>query len=291
MSAASTSASFRARVVLRPRSLDEVFDLALAYLRSSFRDLSALVGLCTLLPVALALVGGGIVRLLGGDQSSVFVTAALSLLVSGSALETAVVVFVGRHLFQNPPSLSSALWAALRNAPRSATGALFMWGPPAFTISTFTWGGWPVLALVVFAWFPIGATGLALVGRYFHVREVRQLEHLRGDDARRRAVTLSDNRGGRNFAFMFQASLLRALFAISAAGAGHAVIGWLLQFEGHLRIVAPVAGGLGFALAGPYIGLAKLFDYVDARTRLEGWDIQVRFQDISSRISAAGERL
>ena len=39
----------------------------------------------------------------------------------------------------------------------------------------------------------------------------------------------------------------------------------------------------GFLLAAPFVALARLFDYVDARTRLEGWDIQVRFKAIATR--------
>ena len=43
----------------------------------------------------------------------------------------------------------------------------------------------------------------------------------------------------------------------------------------------------GFLVAAPMVALARTFDYVDARTVQEGWDIQVRFNAIAERARAA----
>ena len=44
---------------------------------------------------------------------------------------------------------------------------------------------------------------------------------------------------------------------------------------------------IGYLSVAPVIALARLLDYVDTRTRLEGWDIQVRFKAAAARSAAS----
>ena len=74
-------------------------------------------------------------------------------------------------------------------------------------------------------------------------------------------------------------TIVRALFVLSVMFGTSFLIEFVLQFQGVPDAVEYWAGIGGFILSGPYVALVRLFDYVDARTRREGWDIQVRFFD------------
>ena len=64
-------------------------------------------------------------------------------------------------------------------------------------------------------------------------------------------------------------------------------VSFLLQLGEPLDLLFEERGSwasvAGYVAVAPYIALAKLFDYVDARTRREGWDIQVRFKAIAAK--------
>ncbi len=57
----------------------------------------------------------------------------------------------------------------------------------------------------------------------------------------------------------------------------------LLQFELDHPLLSELSIWVGWIAAGPYVATVRLFDYIDARTRREGWDIQVRFSAIAQR--------
>ena len=64
---------------------------------------------------------------------------------------------------------------------------------------------------------------------------------------------------------------------------GQEIVQLLLQFQnvpGHIYDWSFI---FGFVISGPFVAVARLFEYVDARTRREGWDIQVRFNAIAQR--------
>ena len=73
------------------------------------------------------------------------------------------------------------------------------------------------------------------------------------------------------------------LFVVGTMFGAKFLIEFVLQFQGVPDSVAYWAGIGGYVLSGPYVALVRLFDYVDARTRREGWDIQVRFNAIAQK--------
>ncbi|MEO1229587.1 MAG: hypothetical protein AAFZ18_11825 [Myxococcota bacterium] len=274
-------ASFRARIVLRPRTLDEVFDLALAYGREHFGELRGVIAFSVFVPllVAGATVGGWWAS--GGSPESTMVLGAFVLVLGSAWAERVVTVFVGRHLFETRVTLREAIRGARRALPL-LPGTALRWSPllPFLLIDAGAHdAAGALLLLLIFA---------AMVNATFHARsffegEVRLLERLSGGAARRRAHDLAVDRHGRNLIFMVPALVFRTLFVISALGASHTVFSFVLQFEGVNEVAAGPVAALGYVLSGPFIALARLFDYVDARTRGEGWDIQVRFQEIAHR--------
>jgi hypothetical protein len=59
------------------------------------------------------------------------------------------------------------------------------------------------------------------------------------------------------------------------------VLGFMLQFGDVAEALGMWPAFVGYLLVAPYVAIARMFDYVDARTRREGWDIQVRFNAIA----------
>jgi hypothetical protein len=67
-------------------------------------------------------------------------------------------------------------------------------------------------------------------------------------------------------------------------------VGMVLQFGNFSEAIGGWAAMIGYLLAGPYTAIARMFDYVDARTRREGWDIQIRFNAIAQGVRDAAEK-
>lgn len=277
--------SFRARVILRPRALDEVFDLALAYARTFFPALTPMLVATTLVPLALGASVLGIrmvasaFEILEASEASDFAVPFLLTVLVSSLSERVVTVYVGRHLFEAKASLREATRLGVQAGLPLLFGVMLRWSPILPLL--FASDDFEVVIGWMFLLSLVTMVSCFMVYRRFHEGEVRLLERLTGRPARRRAEDLSMDRGGRNLSFHLQAALLRLLFIASAVGATQAIFAFVLQFEGVFNLLALPAAIAGYALSGPFIGLARLFDYVDARTRGEGWDIQVRFQEIA----------
>ncbi len=75
--------------------------------------------------------------------------------------------------------------------------------------------------------------------------------------------------------------VLRGLIILLVFSLTMFLMGFVLQFEGVFKGLLQWTLLCGYILSGPYIAVLRLFDYVDARTRQEGWDIQVRFHAIA----------
>jgi hypothetical protein len=78
--------------------------------------------------------------------------------------------------------------------------------------------------------------------------------------------------------------------AVSAELLGQGLTGEVLQLGNPLGGLFS-DGGSAFALAGfllsiPYAATARFLQYIDARTRSDGWDIQLRFMSIAARDAA-----
>lgn len=271
----SEGVSFEARVVLRPRSIDEVLDLALAYTRIFRRDLLR-VALSLIVP-ALALIVF-LHRWLELDWWRTWAVA----LVLAPLIERATIAYAGRHLFGNQPRLRSGLAQGFRRPILALVAAALIplpWVPMLLT--AFEEGVWVGLSVLVLVFWPF-ALAWSL---YFSVVVV--LEGLPLGPALKRAGVLISYRYGRALGFIALSAFLRVLFAVVAELGAAFVVSFLLQLGSPLDTLWENGGSWaaisGFLLAAPFVALARLFDYVDARTRLEGWDIQVRFKAIATR--------
>ncbi len=262
---------FDARIVLRPRSLDETFDLALAYLRVSARQFLPLFA-------GLSVFATGIVFLISWALDlSLGARLCVAILLT-PVLERVVTVYAGRHLFQSSGLVGAALWAVLKQLPLIVALAAFNTLP----LLLMAYSRFEEEALLGFG-IMLGMIWPFLVVVHYYLGEVSHLEQLPLSKAPARARALVGYRYGRVFGLLAVGFVVRLLFALGTYSTGLFIMGFVLQFEEVSTNLGEWAALAGYLAAGPYLALVRLFDYVDARTRREGWDIQVRFHAIAQR--------
>lgn len=278
--------SFEAGIVLRPRTLNETLDLALAYLRVHFRDFARLSAL--LITPSFALL---ITLDLWLDLEWATIWAVV--LVLSPLLERVVIVYGSRHLFGNSPRVFDAVAAALRRPFAAVFTAvviplpwLWMLAPldesdPRVFFATLLGAVWFfVLGRTLYASIVLLLEGLPLMRR--SSRDGRSPDRDHDRTVAERTRSLSRYRYGRALAFVFTSVSMRLLSAVCFELTAQFLITFLLQLGSPVDTLWENGGSwaavLGWLAACPYLAVARLFDYVDARTRLEGWDIQVRFE-------------
>ncbi|WP_441288365.1 hypothetical protein ACSRUE_41420 [Sorangium sp. KYC3313] len=250
-------------IVLRPRSLSEILDLACRLCMSLALGLYARLSAILFLPMlagclALRHAAGwswpevwGVAIALGGVAQGVFTVAVGRLLFSEE-------LGAGQVLRLFRARLSSYLWMLFLSRLLLAAAAL------------------PLLLGLPLAW-----------PRLVFVHEASLLEAARAGDAIQRSSRFVTGR---------VAAVLGALIALLLAQAGVALTVELLGqslVDAILQLGKPFGallddGGSPFALAGffagiPYVATARFLHYIDARTRADGWDIQLRFLAIAAR--------
>ncbi len=263
--------SFDPKIILRPRSLDEIFDLALAYSRKSFRDFSRLYLLIAALGTALVALPW---LVFGLSPGAGFCLATIVVVL----LERIVTVYAGRHLFGNTATLKGALRATMRRLPLLASTLGFFYLP----VMLIALGEFKNELLVGFGLF-LSTIWPFLAAAHVHLSEVALLEQLPAAKSMKRTHALGARRFGRALGLMLVSGLLRLLFITAAVFAFRFVFEFMLQFKGIPKELKVITAFYGLLLTSPYFALVRLFDYVDARTRREGWDIQVRFNAIAQR--------
>jgi hypothetical protein len=119
------------------------------------------------------------------------------------------------------------------------------------------------------------------------------LEGLSGNRAYERSYRLVENRGsGSGLLVVILLGVIRLGSVILAEFLCDGIVkdlfqlgrpfGWLFRDGGSPAALA------GFFLAVPIVATVRFLYYIDARTRADGWDIQLRFHGI--RVRAEGER-
>lgn len=265
------STSFQARIVLRPRSLDETFDLAIRYLRSTMRDFVKLYILFTALITAAIVAPAWYFELSNETQMALVVVAV-------PFYERVVTVFAGRHLFDNPTSIRAAIGAVLKRSVFLAFHALFAVAPVLMVLLSDEEGTLAAFGIMLgIAW------GLFVLPSHLHLTEVILLEQLPAGRAMKRARILLASSFGRALGGLVFTTVVRLCVVAMVYFGLNFLVGFVLQFESASEHLGGYFGVLGYVLAAPYVAIARLFDYVDARTRREGWDIQVRFNAIAQR--------
>ncbi len=255
---------FACRIVLRPRSPFESLDLALCLLRED-AGLFARLMLVVLLPVALILA-----PTVAYPTSHDWDAVRLALLVlAAPALQVPFTQLIARRLFDDKVRVRDALRgssAGWRAYPLVALSTLV-----SLTLATFSLG---------MLWLPAHAGTLWVV-------EAAALERLSIPRALARSVALSSNGVGK--------AVVGSL--VSGALLMWVVLGTELMAQGLVQFVLQLGQPFGsiqngdvtpwmFAgvlLAQPLIALYRMILYVDLRTAVEGWDVQVAMMAAAER--------
>lgn len=244
------------QIVLRPRTLFEILDLGLIFIRK-FAPGLALIGLIFILP--LTLINPLIIRALGWEWSSAY----LLWMAEMPIIHLPIVLYSSEALFNQKAQAHVAIRQTLRALPRLLLDVLFR----AVLILTF-----------------IGIIILSFVHR--HYLEIRYLEGLRGSDYSKR---LSFFRGADHNG----SAMLVLMTVLSVAGGFCIWIGldFLLTIafgathsKYTTEIVSPyVWSTLTVLPMLIYWPVVDFLTYIDARTRTEGWDLglQLRYGDLA----------
>lgn len=263
--------SFDPRIVLRPRALDETLDLALAYMRASPREFSRLFLLLTG-PASAVLIGLSVALELRTTQRL------CAAIILSPFLERVVTVYAGKHIFRNDPQIGAAIEGSLARLPLtflSATMIAIPWVP--MLVTNFDEPGWIGFAALLGSFWPL------VLASWVYLGEVVHLEGLDLSRAMKRARVLIAFRFARALGLVIMSGIVRLLAAGGAELTTEFGLGFVLQFGDVSEAIGGYPAIVGYLFAGSYIALARMFDYVDARTRREGWDIQVRFHAIEQR--------
>jgi len=258
----------QARVVLRPRSVQEIGDLTLRFVGAHWglflRLLSPFLGVCWAGTWALRRAFGG------GWLAPWF----LAVVVSYVSLGYFTLV-ASELLFQSPARVRRARLGrrALRVLPKR-------------------------LILDVWRWLQIflGSLVVVLIPRMtattLYAPEALLLEGAPLAGAHRRAAALARFHHGRCFGLFLGSILLAGLVMLMAEMLGRSILEDVLQLGrplGELSDGGSYFAFTGLLLACPYVACLRFLGYIDLRTRKEGWDIQLRFKAWREEQTEVGE--
>jgi len=245
------------RVALRPRGPLEVFDLGLRLVRGNLRDVLSLLAL-TVLPPWLLLSGWA--WWVEGAPELVLVAALAACL----PLPAPFAVLTGRLLFAERFPVRAVVVDLLHHIPQ----LLWVW-----VLQAFVW----VLGLAT-----CGAGWLLLHSTWLFVEETTLLERVDMGRSLRRSYMLAAAHPGAALSGTLGRLVLTAWCAVVGEAAGQALVGTVLQlgtpFGSVYDGVATPYLVLGMLVAQPLFAIYRLLLYVDVRTRVEGWDLQVRLR-------------
>lgn len=247
-------------IVLRPRGVTEVFDLACRF--TFWRSL----GLYMRLSAAFVLpCYGGVLLLrylLGLDWWWIWLIA----LPMTTWLEGPFTIAASRVMFNEEPAIGAVL--------KAFGGRVFSYSVAIF-LKLFFIGLSAVACLVPAAL--VAPLGLC-------VPEVNLLEGASAWESWGRSRRLLSNRYGDAFLTVIALVMAQLSFALGFELLGQALVSDLLQLGepfGTLwkRGVTPFALA-GLFVAAPFCATARFLQYIDTRTRDDGWDIQVKMMGI-----------
>jgi len=256
-------------IVLRPRTLAEELDLACRLSMSLAFGLYARLSALILLPI-----WAGCVALryaAGWSWPAVWAVA----VASSAVVQGVFTVAVGRLLF------SEALGAGqvLRLFGRRLGSYLVMLFLSRALLATSCL---PFFMGLPFVW-----------PRLVFVHEASLLEAAGPAEAIARSSRFIGGRAMSVLGVLVALLLTQAGFIITAELLCQGLVAEVLQLGKPFGALF-ADGGSPYALAGlllsvPYVSTARFLDYIDARTRADGWDIQLRFMAIAAAEAARAE--
>ncbi len=251
------------KLVLRERTVIEVLDLAVRFVSAHARiyartALFVLVPLAVLTELTAAFFGEGKAWLLA-LTCGLLAQMPFTLLASRVVFEDRVLV--GR-LLSDSVSASGRIIGA-----RLIQGALAFFAGLVGVLPAL----WPASAL-------------------FFVPEVVLLEKSGPTAAASRANEIGSRQRGEVVLSVVLVTLLQVGVIVLAELAGRLFLVDVLQVNGAIEWSGHPFGRIGFWIFVPYLATARFLLYLDARTREEGWDVQMRFAALAARWRAERAR-
>jgi hypothetical protein len=255
-----------ARVVLRPRSLAEILDLALRFAADPAATIYAKLGALTLLPAWMLCLAAR----WGLDWSWAAVWLLALALVT--PIQGVFTVAVGKMMFAEHVTVREIMREYLRRFP-AYLGALLI---TRVQIAVLSFGVFVVLP------------PLWIWGRGIHVHEACLLERAGAADAVKRSARMVENRVLPAAGALMLLSLVAAGFVgVTESLLNQGLFDFVLQIGKPFGALFDEGGSapalLGLFLAVPYWATARFLLYVDLRTRRDGWDVQVRFMALANQ--------
>ncbi|MFO0555784.1 MAG: hypothetical protein U0271_45830 [Polyangiaceae bacterium] len=245
-----------ATIVLRPRKTSEVMDLTFRVAFSIALGPYVRIALATLLPAYVALLA--LKYLLAIPWPMLWLIA----IPLSTWLEGPFTVSASRLVFGERLTVRQTLATFGKRIP-SYTGALLL------RVLLVALG----LMVCVGVFFILPAA--LLMG------EISLLENAAPLDAFKRSRVLASQRASNASLAGMAMSIAKLGFVFGLEALGHGIVRDVLQLGEPFGSLISDYGSpyalLGLLLSGPFMATGRFLHYIDARTRADGWDIQVRY--------------
>lgn len=255
-----------ARVVLRPRTPSEIFDLAFRYCAALALPLYLRLAAIVLLPCLLLC---GYVHVLTDGEWPLTWALAFAL---GGFVQGVFTIAASRLLFEPKPRALGIILTALRRLP-------------ALSVALLVHG----LLLAAGAFVAVGSFFVWVWHTYLY--EAVLLENQGPFAAIGRASALVKHKFGAALVTCTGSAALVVLGVVSAELLLGSLVDWVLQLGQPFGTLWDDGGSpyalIGFFAALPLVATARFLSYIDGRTRQDGWDIQLRFMSIAAADSTA----
>jgi hypothetical protein len=252
-----------ANVTLRPRSVLEILDLSCRFVVDLEPRLYLALSALLLGPALGACVAAR--WLFGWGWFSVW----LLVIVLGALAQGAFTIAAGQVMFSERVPARQVLRSYGRRF-LSYAAVLFL---SRFLVVV-------AMPLAPFVWM-----------RLYFVHEALLLEGASEIESLRRSSRFVSHHAKNAFELLLAVGVSLLVFVLVAELVGHGLVEYVLQSGQPFGTLSE--GGSLYAMAGylastPFLATARFLAYIDARTRADGWDVQVRFMAIEA---AETERL
>ena len=252
-------------LAVRPRHLAEVHDLALLLVRHHAGPM-ALLSVVGVLPWAL--LDAWILSAVENPAGACWLLAVLAFAQAPLAVAP-ITCYLGQAMFSRQPRWTTALATAWSTAPK--------------------------LLLVAFWRALTAAVPLLMPWSYGHLQEVLCLERQGLGSGWKRAVALTRVGHSREILHLLLAALTVVVAVVTVAETGDSLVGmirhgdvWADPSWESLLPGAAVLPTVGLWLAMPYLAVVRFANYLDLRTRHEGWDLELDLRRAAGRLSRGG---